>query len=110
MVIYDNSFEDADGDVLIAKPKLRIKRPSFYWVMLMNDDYTPMDFVVKVLEQIYHKSPEEAHRVMIEVHEKGSGICGIFTREVAETKVDKTLHLASEYEHPLQCVMEKEGQ
>lgn len=107
MESHENDQED--GETLAAKPKTKLKRPSFYWVMLMNDDYTPMDFVVKVLEEIYHKSPDEAYRIMVEVHEKGSGICGIYTREVAETKVDQTLQLASQYEHPLQCVMEKEG-
>lgn len=99
---------DAEDDVLLARPKAKLKRPSFYKVVLLNDDYTPMDFVVKVLENIFQKDHNDAARIMLEVHQKGSGLCGVFTRDVAETKVDQTLYLAQQHEHPLQCVMEKE--
>jgi ATP-dependent Clp protease adaptor protein ClpS len=94
--------------VLVAEPKARIKRPSFYRVVLLNDDYTPMEFVVKVLENIFHKDESEALQVMLEVHQKGAGLCGVYTKDVAETKVDQTLYLSRQHEHPLQCVMEKE--
>lgn len=99
---------ETQDDVLVAKPKAKVKRPSFYRVVLLNDDFTPMDFVVKVLENIYHKSHEDAVRIMLEVHQKGAGQCGVYTHDVAETKVDQTLYLAQQHEYPLQCVMEKE--
>jgi len=95
-------------DVLLAEPKTRLERPSLYKVVLLNDDFTPMDFVVKVLENIFHKDQSDAVRIMMEVHQKGAGICGVFTKDVAETKVDRTLYLARQHEHPLQCVIEKE--
>lgn len=97
-----------DSDVLEAQPKEKVQSPSFYRVLLLNDDFTPMDFVVKVLKSIFHQSHEEAVDTMMQVHKKGSGTCGIFTRDVAETKVDQTLYLARQNDHPLQCVMEKE--
>ena len=99
---------ETEEDVMLAEPKVKQQRPSFYRVMLLNDDYTPMDFVVKVLENIFHKDHNDAAKVMLEVHQKGAGICGVFTHDVAETKVDQTLYLAQQHEHPLQCVMEKD--
>lgn len=99
---------EADSDTLLAEPKAKVQKPSFYTVVLLNDDYTPMDFVVRVLQSIYHKSAEEAEAIMMQVHNKGAGRCGVFTRDVAETKVDQTLYLARKENHPLQCVMEKE--
>ncbi len=99
---------EAGEDTLVALPKTRLERPPFYKVVLLNDDYTPMDFVVKVLENIFNKDEGEAVRIMLEVHNKGAGLCGVFTRDVAETKIDQTLYLARQHEHPLQCVMEKE--
>lgn len=98
-----------DSDVLEAKPKQELQRPSFYRVMLLNDDFTPMDFVVKVLKNIYHQPHEEAVQIMMSVHKKGAGTCGVYTRDIAETKVDQTLYLARQNDHPLQCVMEKES-
>ncbi len=95
-------------EVLVAQPKVRLERPPLYKVVLLNDDYTPMDFVVKVLENIFHKDASEAAMIMLEVHNKGAGICGVYTRDVAETKTDQTLYLARQHEHPLQCVIEKE--
>jgi ATP-dependent Clp protease adaptor protein ClpS len=94
--------------VLVAEPQTRLKRPSFYRVVLLNDDYTPMDFVVKVLESIFRKEHSDAVRIMLDVHKKGAGLCGVYTRDVAETKIDQTLYLARQHEHPLQCVMELE--
>ena len=99
---------EAKDEVMVAQPKVRLERPPMYKVVLLNDDYTPMDFVVKVLESIFRKEPEEAMNIMLEVHNKGAGLCGVFTRDVAETKTDQTLYLARQHEHPLQCVLEKE--
>lgn len=89
-----------------AKPKLQ--KPPLYKVILLNDDYTPMEFVVIVLERIFHKSREEATRIMLHVHHNGIGICGLFTHEIAETKVRQVLSMAKENQHPLQCIMEPE--
>jgi ATP-dependent Clp protease adaptor protein ClpS len=86
----------------------RTKKPSLYRVLLLNDDYTPMEFVVYVLERFFQKTPEEATTVMLHVHQNGVGLCGIYTYEVAETKVAQVLDLARRNEHPLQCTMEKE--
>jgi ATP-dependent Clp protease adaptor protein ClpS len=103
----ENSGETKEG-VLVAEPKARLKRPSFYRVVLLNDDYTPMDFVVKVLENVFNKEHTDAVSIMLDVHKKGAGTCGVFTKDVAETKIDQTMYLARQHEHPLQCVMEKE--
>jgi len=92
---------------VVTKPKEQLKRPGFYRVLLLNDDYTPMDFVVYVLERFFRKSREDALRIMLRVHHSGVGECGIFTYEVAEAKVVQVMNCAKEYEHPLQCVMEK---
>lgn len=82
--------------------KEKLKKPPFYAVMLVNDDYTPMDFVVEVLEKFFQKSTDEAHQLMLQVHEKGEAVCGIFTREVAETKAARVVQYAQEHQHPLQ--------
>lgn len=99
---------ETEDEVLTAQPNVRPARPPFYKVVLLNDDFTPMEFVVKVLENIFNKDANEAVRIMLEVHNKGAGLCGVFTRDVAETKIDQALYLARQHEHPLQCVMEKE--
>lgn len=88
-----------------AKPKL--KRPPMYKVILINDDYTPMDFVIHVLEHFFFMPRQRATHIMLEVHTQGKGICGIFTHEIAETKVTRVNEYAREQEHPLLCVMEK---
>tara|TARA_B100001027_G_scaffold170219_1_gene121750 strand:- start:250 stop:576 length:327 start_codon:yes stop_codon:yes gene_type:complete len=93
------------GLLLDTKPKT--KKPSMYNVLLMNDDYTPMEFVVMVLEKIFNKKQEEATQIMLHVHQKGIGICGTFTFEVAESKCKAVIDLAKKNEHPLQCTMEK---
>ena len=87
---------------------MRTKKPSLYRVLLLNDDYTPMEFVVYILERYFNRSREQATRIMLHVHQKGVGLCGVYTYEVAETKVAQVLDLAKRHEHPLQCVMEKE--
>lgn len=89
-----------------ARPKLA--RPILYKVILLNDDYTPMDFVVAILERFFYKTREEATRIMLHVHNKGIGICGVYTREIAETKVRQVLAFAQEHQHPLQCTLEPE--
>jgi ATP-dependent Clp protease adaptor protein ClpS len=91
-----------------TKTLTRTKKPSLYRVLLLNDDYTPMEFVVYVLERFFNKNREEATTVMLHVHNHGVGVCGLFTYEVAETKVAQVLDLARRHEHPLQCTMEKE--
>lgn len=100
--------DERHDTLLVADPKTRTARPPFYKVMLLNDDYTPMDFVVLILKQVFHKLHDDAINIMLEVHQRGAGICGIFTRDVAETKVDQVVAIARKSEHPLQCVMEKE--
>jgi ATP-dependent Clp protease adaptor protein ClpS len=95
------------GTSVITKVKSRAKRPSLYRVLILNDDYTPMEFVVQVLEKFFNKDVEAATEIMLHVHHHGIGECGIFTYEVAETKVTKVMDFARKHQHPLQCVMEK---
>lgn len=92
----------------ITKPKAKSKRPNLYRVLLLNDDYTPMEFVVLVLQDVFNKTREEAMRIMLHVHNQGVGECGVFPFEVAETKVTRVMDAARKNQHPLQCVMEKE--
>ncbi|MFQ5757438.1 MAG: ATP-dependent Clp protease adapter ClpS [Acidiferrobacterales bacterium] len=87
-----------------AKPKL--KKPDLYKVILLNDDYTPMEFVVVILEKFFRKNREEATRIMLHVHQRGVGVCGVYTREIAETKVRQVMECAHDNKHPLQCTME----
>jgi len=93
---------------LLLKPKPKTKKPSMYKVLLLNDDYTPMEFVVHVLEKFFNKNQQEATDIMMHVHRRGVGICGIFTYEVAETKVQQVMDFARANEQPLQCTLEKE--
>ena len=95
------------GTSVISKTKPQTKRPSLYRVLLLNDDYTPMEFVVHVLERFFNKNQEAAYRIMMHVHQHGIGECGIYTYEVAETKVTQVMDFARKHQHPLQCVMEK---
>ena len=92
---------------IITRTKPRTKRPSLYRVLLLNDDYTPMEFVVHVVERFFNKSQEDAYQIMMHVHQNGVGECGVFTYEVAETKVTQVMDFARKHQHPLQCVMEK---
>jgi ATP-dependent Clp protease adaptor protein ClpS len=93
---------------IIVKTKPKTKKPSMYKVLMLNDDYTPMEFVVHVLEQFFSKNREEATRIMLHVHQRGVGVCGVFTYEVAETKVTQVIDYARQHQHPLQCTLEKE--
>jgi ATP-dependent Clp protease adaptor protein ClpS len=99
--------ENRTGTAIITKTKPRTKRPNLYRVLLLNDDYTPMEFVVHVLERFFNKNREDATRIMLHVHQNGVGECGVFTYEVAETKVTQVMDFARKHQHPLQCVMEK---
>ncbi len=96
---------ETEGEV---KSEKKVKEPSLYRVLLHNDNYTTMEFVVEILMHIFHKTIEDATRIMLNVHEKGSGICGIYTYEVAETKVDTVHNLARDQGFPLKCSMEKD--
>lgn len=96
------------GTGIVTKTRPKTKKPSLYKVLLLNDDYTPMEFVVHILEKIFGKSREEAVDVMLHVHRHGVGVCGIFTFEVAETKVAQVIEFSRRHQHPLQCTMEKE--
>ena len=93
---------------VLTKTRTRTQRPPLYKVMLLNDDYTPMEFVVHVLERFFNKSREAATEIMLHVHHRGVGVCGVYTFEVAETKVTQTIDFARRHQHPLQCTMEKE--
>ncbi len=100
--------KDGAGQVGIAtKTRTKPKKPSQYKVLLLNDDYTPMEFVVMVLKRFFGMDLEQATRVMLHVHQKGVGVCGIFSYEVAETKVNQVMDFARENQHPLQCTLEK---
>ena len=99
--------DDNTGTAVITKTKPQTKRPSLYRVLLLNDDYTPMEFVIHILERFFQKDREAATRIMLHVHNHGVGECGVYTFEVAETKVSQVMDFARQNQHPLQCVMEK---
>ena len=105
----DGGYGEKQGDVMVAEPKIQTKRPPMYKVILLNDDYTPMDFVVMVLEQIFRKNHSDALNVMLQVHQKGAGLAGVYTRDVAETKVDQVIEYARINDYPLQCTLEQES-
>jgi ATP-dependent Clp protease adaptor protein ClpS len=99
--------DDRSGTAIITRTTPRAKRPSLYRVLLLNDDYTPQEFVVHILERFFNKNHDDAYRIMMHVHHNGVGECGVFTYEVAETKVTQVMDFARKHQHPLQCVMEK---
>jgi ATP-dependent Clp protease adaptor protein ClpS len=101
------SDDNATGTSVVTKTKPKTKKPDLYRVLLLNDDFTPMEFVIHVLERFFRKSPEQATQIMLHVHNNGVGECGVFTYEVAETKVTQVMDFARKNQHPLQCVMEK---
>jgi len=100
------SNQEQNGGVLEVE-KTRVKPPPLFKVILLNDDYTPMDFVVVVLQTVFSMSREKATLVMLQVHREGMGVCGTFTREVAAAKVDQVIEIARKHQHPLQCTMEE---
>jgi len=97
-----------DGTGLLIDTRPKTKKPSMYKVLMLNDDYTPMEFVVHVLERFFGKNRSEATAIMLHVHKRGVGICGVFTYEVAETKVTQVMDYARKHQHPLQLTLEKE--
>ena len=98
---------DGDHDLAIEEARPRIKKPPLYRVVLLNDDYTPMDFVVQILEKIFSMDRSAATRTMLQVHTRGKGVCGVFSYEIAETKVAQVTGLAQQHQHPLLCTMEE---
>jgi ATP-dependent Clp protease adaptor protein ClpS len=110
----DDSSGNGGGEVqevkrdglLLAEPEVKTKRPPYFKVVLLNDDYTPMDFVVFILKDIFHKDHEAAVGVMMEIHNKGEGICGVYTRDVADTKAELVITISRRNEYPLQCRVE----
>ncbi len=98
---------DGSGTAVITRPKTQTKRPSMYRVLLLNDDYTPMGLVMEVLGIYVNKGADNTNRMMLHVHHHGVGECGVFTYEVAETKVTQVMDFARKHQHPLQCIMEK---
>ena len=99
---------DSDDGLSVEEAKPRLRQPPMYRVLLLNDDYTPMDFVVEILETFFNLDRSRATQVMLQVHQRGSGTCGIFTRDVAETKVEQVNDYAREHGHPLLCTMEED--
>ena len=99
---------DGPGTGVVVRTRPKTRKPAMYKVLMLNDDYTPMEFVVHVLERFFQKTREEATRIMLHVHRRGVGVCGVYTYEVAETKVTQVMDLARQNQHPLQCTIEKE--
>jgi ATP-dependent Clp protease adaptor protein ClpS len=113
--LMSDKDRDADGNDnggtntgVVVKTKPKTKKPSMYKVIMLNDDYTPMEFVIHVLERFFSKNREEATQIMLHVHQRGVGVCGVFTYEVAETKVTQVMDFARQNQHPLQCTLEKD--
>jgi ATP-dependent Clp protease adaptor protein ClpS len=104
----DKHNDDGSQGGVAIKSRPKTKKPPMYKVLMLNDDYTPMEFVVHVLERFFNRSREDATRIMLNVHTRGVGICGVYTYEVAETKVTQVMDLARQNQHPLQCTIEKE--
>ena len=105
-MVDNNKFDDNDS-LIKTQTKNKLKKPSLYKVLILNDDYTPMEFVVYLLKSFFNKSNEEATKIMLHVHQNGIGVCGIFSYEIAETKVIQVLDTSRKNNHPLQCPMEK---
>ncbi len=102
-----NIEQDVNSEIELQEAKPELKEPDLYKVLLMNDDYTPMDFVVEVLEGFFSKNRQAATQIMVEVHTSGKGVCGTYTHEIAETKVDQVNQYSREHQHPLLCTLEK---
>jgi ATP-dependent Clp protease adaptor protein ClpS len=98
---------DDTGTHIITKTRPKTKRPSLYKVLLLNDDYTPMDFVVAVLQTFFAMTREQATQVMLKVHREGMGVCGVYPKDVAATKVEQVMSFSRKHQHPLQCTMEE---
>jgi ATP-dependent Clp protease adaptor protein ClpS len=105
---HEKDDDDGFGTGLVTRPRAQTKKPSMYKVLMLNDDYTPMEFVVHVLERYFGKNRDQATEIMLNVHQRGVGVCGVFTYEIAETKVTQVMDLARQNQHPLQCTVEKD--
>jgi ATP-dependent Clp protease adaptor protein ClpS len=101
--------DDILGTGLATKVRPKTKKPAMYKVLMLNDDYTPMEFVVHTLERFFGKNQDEATHIMLHVHQRGVGVCGVFTHELAETKATQVMDLARQNDHPLQCTIELDG-
>ncbi|MBL7685555.1 MAG: ATP-dependent Clp protease adapter ClpS [Deltaproteobacteria bacterium] len=101
-------FDEESGVQTLPEKKVRVKKPNLYRVLLLNDDYTPMEYVVWLLQTVFYKPLEEATRLMMDVHQKGKGLCGIYPQDVAQTKVAQVRSLSEQYGHPLEAVLESE--
>ena len=112
-IMHEKDDDDEPADVngndvdVLTRSKPKVKKPSLYRVLLLNDDFTPMEFVIEVLARFFQMNIEQATKVMLHVHQNGVGECGVYTYEVAETKVTQVMDFAKQNQHPLQCVMEK---
>ena len=98
---------DDDDTLLLERTRPKLKKPPLYKVVMLNDDYTPMEFVVQVLEEFFNLDRTSATRIMLEVHTKGKGVCGVYNFEIAETKVAQVMSIAQQHQHPLLCTMEE---
>lgn len=104
----DDNEGGGTGTGLLTRPETKTKKPSMYKVLMLNDDYTPMEFVIHILQNFFRMTNDQATEVMLHVHQRGVGICGIFPFDVAETKVNQVINFARQNDHPLQCTLEKE--
>lgn len=104
---WDDENNEGGGTQTLTRPKVQTKPPAYYKVLLLNDDFTPMDFVTHILEKFFRKAAEEATRVMLQVHHKGAGVAGVYSYEVAETKCLKVNEYAKANQYPLKCTIEK---
>jgi ATP-dependent Clp protease adaptor protein ClpS len=98
---------NATEDIKLSLKKAKTKLPSMYKVIILNDDFTPMEFVVNTIQRFFNKSVDEATRIMLKIHTEGLGVCGIFPVDIAETKMNQVLNYAKEHQHPLQCIIER---
>ena len=104
----DQPFEDDDdGSLAVQEARPKLSKPPMYKVLLLNDDFTPMDFVVSILQTIFYKDKDEAVRITMNVHTSGIGVCGVYTKDIAETKTQQVIAYAQENQHPLQCTLEE---
>lgn len=103
----DETDNSRDDELALQEAQPKLKKPPLFKVLLLNDDFTPMEFVVHILETFFGMDYEKAHRVMLHVHQRGQGVCGVFTRDIAETKVELVNSYSRENQHPLKCTMEE---
>ena len=108
MVKSNKIYQDNDDTAVLTKEKVKVKKPSMYAVVLINDDYTPMEFVIYILQTIFKKSYEDAKQVMLLVHNEGKGICGVYSLDIAETKANQVIEYARINQHPLECKIQKQ--